>query len=320
MLDCKIIVGDCIEKMREMDAKCVDLVFGSPPYCDARTYGIGAQRGCDEWVEWMLEVTTAALSVSHGPVIWVAAGVTRDRNYWPACEGLMYRWWQEGGSMYRPCYWHRVGIFGSGGDQHFRADVEYIMCFKRAGKLPWTNNTACGHAPKWGPGGESSHRVSDGTRVNQWGKCGSRTGTAATGNKEKVTAGKARPSHYGTTRRDRNGNRDKRDYMPPAIANPGNWIDFPADVDVKVGGGHMGHALAHENEAPFPEKLAKRFVLSFCPPGGIVLDPFMGSGTTLAVAIANGRKAIGIDIRESQRELAERRIGDKQLSLLGTID
>ncbi|MDF0668889.1 MAG: hypothetical protein P0119_22790 [Nitrospira sp.] len=25
-----------------------DLVFGSPPYCDARTYGIGTQRGCEE--------------------------------------------------------------------------------------------------------------------------------------------------------------------------------------------------------------------------------------------------------------------------------
>ena len=34
--------------------RSVDLVFGSPPYCDARTYGIKAQRGCLEWVEWLM--------------------------------------------------------------------------------------------------------------------------------------------------------------------------------------------------------------------------------------------------------------------------
>ena len=62
-----------------------DAVIGSPPYCDARTYGIGAQRDCAEWVDWMLKVTTEALRVSKGPVIWVAAGVTRDWSYWPAC-------------------------------------------------------------------------------------------------------------------------------------------------------------------------------------------------------------------------------------------
>ena len=70
----------------------------------------------------------------------------------------------------------------------------------------------------------------------------------------------------------------------------------------------MGSPLAHENEAPFPESLAEFFVRSFCPPGGTVLDPFMGSGTTLAVAQRTGREAIGIDLRESQVELTNRRV------------
>ena len=29
----------------------------------------------------------------------------------------------------------------------------------REGKLPWSDNTACGHPPKWAPGGEMSHRL-----------------------------------------------------------------------------------------------------------------------------------------------------------------
>ena len=102
--------------------------------------------------------------------------------------------------------------------------------------------------------------------------------------------------------RKANGERRMHGYTLPAIANPGNVLNF------NVGKGHMGSKLAHENEAPFPEKLAEFFIRSFCPPGRIVLDPFSGSGTTMAVAEKTGRKWIGIDVRQSQVKLSNRRI------------
>ncbi len=74
----------------------------------------------------------------------------------------------------------------------------------------------------------------------------------------------------------------------------------------------MGSSLAHENEAPFPEKLAEFFIKSFCAPGSIVLDPFIGSGTTAAVAERFGRRWIGIDIRQSQVELSRKRIAEEE--------
>lgn len=70
----------------------------------------------------------------------------------------------------------------------------------------------------------------------------------------------------------------------------------------------MGSPLAHENEAPFPEKLVEFFVKSFCPPGGRIIDPFGGSGTTGAVAARLGREATLIEMRRSQIEIAQRRI------------
>lgn len=297
----EIIVGDVCD-LPFLDGE-FDLVFGSPPYCDARTYGIGAQRACGPWVSWMLNATTEALRVCKGPVVWVAAGVTRKRNYWPACEGLMWEWYKQGGQAYRPCIYHRVGIPGSGGDQWFRSDTEYVMCFKREGKLPWTDNTAMGHPPKWAPGGEISHRVSDGTRRNQWGGSISandnrRTGTRrANGLKDK----RFRPSHRQHTKTRADGTMEVQTYRPPVKANPGNV------VKLNVGGGLMGSKLAHENEAPFPEKLAEWFILSLCPAGGKVLDPFSGSGTTVAVASAHGRHGVGVDIRQSQADLGKRR-------------
>jgi len=90
---------------------------------------------------------------------------------------------------------------------------------------------------------------------------------------------------------------------------PTNKLARPRDVfRVTVGGGHLGSSLAHDNEAPFPEGIVEPFVKVLCPRAGRVLDPFCGSGTTLAVAEKLGRKWIGIDVRRSQVELSKRRI------------
>ena len=98
---------------------------------------------------------------------------------------------------------------------------------------------------------------------------------------------------------------------------PNNALARPSDVfRVPVGGGMLGHPLAHKNEAPFPVNLADRFVRTCCPPGGAVLDPFMGSGTTGQAALEAGRSFIGIEIRQSQIDLAGRRLADIQGTLI----
>lgn len=90
---------------------------------------------------------------------------------------------------------------------------------------------------------------------------------------------------------------------------PKNKLARPRDVfHVTVGGGHMGSKLAHQNEAPFPADLVRPFILACCPEKGIVLDPFCGSGTSLAVSLQHNRKCIGLDIRESQMKLTKRRL------------
>ena len=99
---------------------------------------------------------------------------------------------------------------------------------------------------------------------------------------------------------------ERQFYSHPKITNPGNI------VSCRVGGGHLGSKIAHENEAPFPESLVEPFVRCFCPPGGIVLDPFAGSGTTLAVATRFGRRAIGIDVRESEIDRCKRRLEESR--------
>ena len=62
------------------------------------------------------------------------------------------------------------------------------------------------------------------------------------------------------------------------------------------------------HEAEFPEELARRVIRLFSPRGGLVLDPFVGTGTTAAVAKAEGRRWIGIDSDPRCARMARRRV------------
>ena len=64
--------------------------------------------------------------------------------------------------------------------------------------------------------------------------------------------------------------------------------------------------------ATYPPKLIEPCILAGCPEGGVVLDPFMGSGTTAIVARQHGRRFIGIDLNAEYLELADKRISSSE--------
>jgi site-specific DNA-methyltransferase (adenine-specific) len=67
--------------------------------------------------------------------------------------------------------------------------------------------------------------------------------------------------------------------------------------------------------AVYPEDLCKIPILATCPPNGIVLDPFCGTGTTNKVAYDLNRKSIGIDISEEYINIAKQRVSQLNLKL-----
>lgn len=256
----RLIVGDCLNILSEFPTNSVDLIIGSPPYEDARTYGIDFKLSSFEWVNWMVPRVLEMVRVSKGLVVMVVQGKVRKYR-WSATPFLLGARLHELGIHLRiPAIYERDGIPGSGGPDYWKNRYEFCLVCSKGGRLPWSDNTANGQPPKYKPGGAPSSRRKDGTRVR------------------------------GT-------------YKPPKLANAGNIIHCgPA------GGGRIGDRLAHENEAPFPEQLVEPFIKCFCPPGGTVLDPFCGSGTSLSVAKSCKRSHVGIDIRKSQIELSRKRL------------
>lgn len=85
-----------------------------------------------------------------------------------------------------------------------------------------------------------------------------------------------------------------------------------------VGHGHdCLHVSATKHSATFALKLAEDIVKCFCPPGGLVVDPFLGSGTSLVAAVKNGRKFIGGDLFDRQDGIPWINIAQERLRKYG---
>lgn len=282
--DCR--QGDALAFLRQLPTNSVDLVFTSPPYTAARTYGISAARRSADWVEWMRPIVVEACRVSRGLAFFNVSDSVKKFRYQNGPEWLHADLTRlDGLHAVRPYIWVKSGpgfddagngMPGSGGPHFHRNDYEPIYGYAAPGKLPpvWSDNTAFGEPPLYGAGGPTSHRDQRGNR-----KVHTKRVAGADGDVMRV-----------------------QHYQPPALSNAGNVIRC------RVGGGHLGHPLAHESEAPMPLGVAERFVRWFCPLDGIVCDPFAGSGTTCHAAILHGRRFVGCDLRESQVELLGRRM------------
>ena len=187
-----IDAADAIKWLGRLPADCLDLVVFSPPYERARTYGIDFDLSGQAWVDWLVEVFRAASRTCRGLVACVCQGQTRKFRWSAVPALLMADLHRAGFNLRNPPIFHRVGIPGSGGPDWLRSDYEWIVCATPPGKLHWSDNTAAGHPPKWAQGGEMSHRVTDGTRRNQWGG-GAKSGAQRRKSGDRQPPG--RPSH-----------------------------------------------------------------------------------------------------------------------------
>ena len=241
------------------EAGGADLIATSPPYCDARTYGAAVSWGDADYAS-LGDAVWAALKPGGHALINVDAPVREWRRGYGTERGF-HPWrlmldWAE-----------RVG---------FR--VPDRLAFGRKG-LPGDTigRFQCGWEPLlWfqRPGG------------NTWlDKRAIMTNTPAY----------QRPK----TKRVRDGNTvsfapglssDKR---LQSGALPDTLWDYGAVGPNCTGAPDIERA---DHPARWPFRLAEDIIRCFCPPDGLVCDPFLGAGTTAAAAIAHGRRFVGGDL------------------------
>lgn len=109
------------------------------------------------------------------------------------------------------------------------------------------------------------------------------------------------------TFRDKEGNLVERKQKPTPQFSPRNNI-----WKYNTGAGYTTKdKFAFEHPAMYPEALAKDHILSWSNEGDLVLDPFMGAGTTAVCCIETNRNYVGFEIDEKYYNICTRRIENR---------
>lgn len=123
---------------------------------------------------------------------------------------------------------------------------------------------------------------------------------------------KDRPNKWAGHTRWGNGGRRNPDGTMTQIKENKVYADFGMRTNiwryVTGRGNTTKDKICYGHPAMFPEKLAQDHILSWSNPGDLVLDPFMGSGTTAKMAKLNGRNYLGFEISQEYCDLANKRL------------
>ena len=117
------------------------------------------------------------------------------------------------------------------------------------------------------------------------------------------------PSKHGGKVMTGSGNRKTTGETTKTITRPINKMKCPGTVWNYLMAGDK-NKLKRQHPAVFPDKIPFDLIRVFCPSKGIVLDPFMGSGSTAISAIKSNRKFIGFEISDEYTKLANKRISE----------
>lgn len=279
----RLITGDCRRVLAGLPANSVDLVMTSPPYADARRSSYGGVRP-EEYVEWFLPISKQLLRVlrpSGTFILNIKEGCRQGERSTYVLELILalraqgWRWTEE-------FIWHKKHCYPGKWPNRFRDAWERLLQFNKAKDFSMYQEAVMVPA-KASTVVRSRHvRPGDELQVVSGSGSGLSRRIASCVRVESPTG-----SPFG--RRDAG-------FVGRARVYPNNVLYLPVETR------NRGHS------ACYPEVLPDWFIRLFTEPGDLVLDPFMGSGTTNVVAKRLSRRSVGIDRRRDYVELARRRL------------
>ncbi|NIQ16743.1 MAG: site-specific DNA-methyltransferase [Candidatus Dadabacteria bacterium] len=249
----KLIEGDCLDHLKEIEDEKINLTITSPPYDSLRNYNDSSEWGCHIWKPVMVELYR--LTKNGGVVVWIVGDATVNGSE----SGTAFRqalWAMECGFGMETMIWEKTGSGSMGSPYYYAQNFDFMFIFVK-GRTPLTTNLI-----KDRPNKVKSGKV----KVNGIGGGIKKDGTSNTRIIERKPFGK----------------------------RTNIWRIDPQKKN--------------KHPASFPEKLVQDHIISWSNEGDVVLDPFMGSGTTGVVCKALKRKFIGIEIDHTYFQIAQGRI------------
>jgi site-specific DNA-methyltransferase (adenine-specific) len=270
--------GDCIELLNRIPLNSVDFCMTSPPYWNIRDYGVkrelGSNSSHEEYVDELLKVIKKIKGVlkDSGSFYLDIGDTYKDKSLLGLPWRVALEMMDEQGWILRNCIiWNKGYPIPVHINDRLVNCYEFIFHFLKSNKYYYSKEATQVPVKK----------VSMNRRGDKF-------------------------SYFNKVHHDRPSNKDCYEFMNSMFGNSEfeNTRSIGDVWNIRQEPYYKGHL------ATYPEKICEIPIKSSCPEGGIVLDPFAGSGTTLVVAKRLGRKYIGIELNPKYVELARKRLDE----------
>lgn len=332
-----ILQGDSLTVLKTLEAESVDCVITSPPYWGLRDYGVGGQLGLEktpeEYVANMVAVFsevkrvmkkegTCWLNLGDSYATSHETGTTDKAKGWTSATGIGGRQleharagngglpsknlvgipWRvafalqaDGWYLRQDIIWAKPNPMPESVTDRCTKSHEYIFLLTKSPKY-YFDNEAIKEPAIYGQKG-LDNRPAGVVRNREYDYNSKQNNNPEAYLAKDSRAGKGRIAYTGKRTADTSGKNGQESFV--SIAETRNKRSVWTVTTKPFKEAHF---------ATFPEALIEPMVLAGCPKGGIVLDIFMGAGTTAVVAKKNKRNYLGIELNPSYIEIAERRI------------
>lgn len=318
----RILQGDCAKMLKLLEDKSVDTCVTSPPYYGLRDYGVDGQIGLEEtpeeYVGRLVEVFREVRRVLRDDgTLWLNIGDSYAGNVSRTSTG------RAGLGLERDGIYKRTG-----GKPKDLIGIPWLLAFALRDDGWYLRQDIIWHKPNPMPESvkdrctkaheyifllsKKSHYYFDYEAIQEvaTGYDG-RSDTVLKGS-PKYASGDYMPNHNANTFATKERERWKFKNIREENSNDATLYPVRNKRDVWT---VPPKPVMEAHFATYPEELIEPCILAGSRAGGIVLDPFFGSGTTGRVALKHGRGYIGIELNPDYIEIERRRLNGVQTAL-----